>query len=155
VRKYAQIFFLLKFGVIRGIAPNRVSDPWRTLRLVMLARLNVHPGSTASAHRADAAPLEASPAIQVQHDTLSVALQEVALCDVLATIARQSDIRVVCPAQEAEPRRTLAFTAVPLAEGLQRLLAGTSYALVYTGAGPQRRLALRWPLLSQPSRRLR
>ena len=72
--------------------------------------------------------------LSLQGDRLSATIAQAPLREVLAELARQVPLRVSMSGPVAEERVSLSFRNLPLAEGIERILAGKSYALIYAAA---------------------
>lgn len=74
----------------------------------------------------------AEPTIQltVQGDKVSAKIERASLGDVLAELARQADLTVYITSSDAKQTVSAKFEALPLTEGIQRLLQDKSYALI-------------------------
>ncbi|MGH2359618.1 MAG: hypothetical protein ACRDGM_03635 [bacterium] len=62
--------------------------------------------------------------LSLQGDRLSATIAQAPLREVLAELARQVPLRVSMNGPEAEERVSLSFRNLPLAEGIERILAG-------------------------------
>lgn len=73
--------------------------------------------------------------LSVKGDRVSATIAQAPLREVLAELARQVPLRLSITGPVAEERVSVSFRHLPLAEGIERILAGRSYALIY--ASPQ------------------
>lgn len=73
-------------------------------------------------------------------DLLSVTARETFLRDLLAEVARRAGFQITEVVPLAEQSVTVEFASLPIERGLQQILAGQSFALVYRGprGGPDR-----------------
>jgi hypothetical protein len=66
----------------------------------------------------------------VQGDKVSAKIERASLGDVLAELARQADLTVYITSSDAKQTVSAKFEALPLTEGIQRILQDKSYALI-------------------------
>jgi hypothetical protein len=73
--------------------------------------------------------------LSVEGDRVSATIAQAPLREVLAELARQVPLRLSITGPVAKERVSVSFTNLPLAEGIERILEGRSYVLIY--ASPQ------------------
>ncbi len=99
---------------------------------------------TAAAAQAQVRSGEPSPAqpagVTVSEGRLSVSLRSATLREVMEEIARQAAIELRFRGSGGEATVSDAFVALPLEDGLRRLLGGTNYVVHHAGKGPARRV---------------
>lgn len=74
--------------------------------------------------------------LALQNDSLSVAIEQVPLGDVLVELARQVGLEVYITKSDAQQKISAKFNSLPLKEGIQRILQGKSYALITAPTPP-------------------
>ncbi len=107
------------------------------------SRAGVAPGQDRAVQR----PAENQLAVHVEEGLLTVALRHVPLDQVLAAVARASGVAVSLDVPAPEPV-TVTFTALPLDEGLRRILRTRSFILVFAD-DPQDHGTQRTPRLTR------
>ena len=90
------------------------------------------PSKQVEAHRLDQGAAAKQLEVHVDGGRLTVALHTASLADVLAAVARASGISVTLDAPVNEPV-TMSFAALPLDEGLRRILGSRSFVFLYGG----------------------
>lgn len=80
----------------------------------------------------DYAPVLGSLTLSVQKDTLNAQLYQVLLHEVFRELSQQIALIVALQASFVHKPVSTAFTDLPLAEGLEKILIGTDYALTHT-----------------------
>lgn len=118
----------------------------RTWLLLGLLISGMWPASVPAAH-AQALHESASPPhadrsaiVRFEKGLLSVSAHHTSLLEILTEVGRASGVEIEVHGIEGQNRVSQSFVARPLAEGLNELLNGRNYLLLYAGRGKDKRL---------------
>jgi hypothetical protein len=100
------------------------------------------PAAHAQALHESASPSHAdrSAIVRFEKGLLSVSAHNTSLLEILTEVGRASGVEIEVHGIEGQNRVSQSFIARPLAEGLNELLNGRNYLLLYAGRGKDKRL---------------
>jgi hypothetical protein len=119
---------------------RRYPYPWLLVLLLMLIL------SIASAHAVEnpVPPTTASHTLQLDNGLLTVQVTDTPLRTVLAEVSHLSGVEIVWGTESGERLVSVDFTALPLDEGLRRVLERYNFMFVYATNDATSRLAQIW-----------